>query len=381
MTTLRSTQSWTMAALLAAGTITSCFGQDKTFQSEKTSFRTETIETGIGVPWGMEFLPDGDILVTDVSGKIRTIHDNKLLPEPVQGVPAVYNRGQGGLFDLELHPDYKNNGWLYISYAAPDNAEKPTGGITYVMRAKLKNNTLTDQQILFKGAPFTRGGVHFGGRLEFGKDGYLYFSIGERGEKEKAQSLSTINGKVYRIKDDGSIPDDNPYVNTPNVVSPAVYSWGHRNPQGLALNPVTGDIWETEHGPMGGDELNIIGKGKNYGWPAITYGIDYDGKPISADSVKAGMEQPIIFWRPSIATSNLVFIKGDKYPAWQNNLLVCGMKFLYLERLEIKDNKVTHQEPLLKGIGRVRNVEQSPDGYIYVAVDGGKIIKLIPANN
>lgn len=378
MTNFRPAKPWTLAALLAAGTITHCFAQDKSYPSEKGSFRTETIETGIGVPWGMAFLPGGDILVADVSGKIRTIRDNKMLPDPVQGVPAVYNRGQGGLFDIELHPDYKNNDWLYISYAAPDNTEKPTGGITYVMRAKLKNNTLTDQQVLFKGSPFSRAGVHFGGRLEFGKDGYLYFSIGERGEKEKAQSLSTINGKVYRIKDDGSIPADNPYVNNSAVVSPAVYSWGHRNPQGLALNPVTGDIWETEHGPMGGDELNIIGKGKNYGWPAITYGIDYDGKPISADSVKAGMEQPVIFWRPSIATSNLVFIKGDKYPGWKNNLLVCGMKLLYLERLEISNNKVTHQEKLLEGIGRVRNVEQSPDGYIYVALDGGKIIKLVP---
>jgi glucose/arabinose dehydrogenase len=378
MTSIRSTQQWALAALLATTSITSCFSQDKPIQSEKVKFRTETLETGIGVPWGMAFLPGGDILVSDVSGKIRVIRDNKLLPDPVQGVPPVFNRGQGGLFDIELHPDYAKNGWLYISYAAPDNTEKPTGGITYVMRAKLKNNTLTDQQILFKGAPFTRAGVHFGGRLEFGKDGYLYFSIGERGEKEKAQSLATINGKIFRIKDDGSIPADNPYVNTPNVVSPAVYSWGHRNPQGLALNPATGDIWETEHGPMGGDELNIIGKGKNYGWPAITYGIDYDGKRISDDSVKAGMEQPVIFWRPSIATSNLVFVKGDKYPGWKGNILVCGMVLQYLERLEINNNKVTHQEKLLKGVGRVRNVEQSPDGYIYVSLDGGKIIKIVP---
>lgn len=367
-----------LATILLAGTLSSCLGQDKTWTSEKLNYRTETIETGIGVPWGMAFLPGGDILVTDVTGKIRTIHDNKLQPEPVKGVPVVFNRGQGGLFDLQLHPNYKQNGWIYISYAAPNDPQKPTTGITYIMRAKLKDNTLTDQQILFKGSPMTNAGVHFGGRLEFGKDGYLYFSIGERGEKEKAQTLETVNGKVYRIKDDGSIPADNPYVNTPKVFSPAIFSWGHRNPQGLALNPWTGDVWETEHGPMGGDELNIIGKGKNYGWPAITYGIDYDGKPISPDSVKAGMEQPVIFWRPSIATSNLVFLEGDQYPAWKTNLFVCGMKLMYLERLEIKDNKVTHQEKLLEGIGRVRNVQVSPEGFIYAAIDGGKIVKLIP---
>lgn len=369
-----SLQKQWLVAFAVAGSISSCFAQEKTFTTQKLTFRTETIETGIPIPWGMAFLPDGDILVTDVSGKIRVIHDNKVQPNPVQGVPAVYNRGQGGLFDIELHPDYKKNGWLYISYAALDNA----GGITYVMRTKLKNNTLTDQEILFKGAPFTKAGAHFGGRLQFGKDGYLYFTIGERGEKEKAQSLETVNGKVYRIKDDGSIPADNPYVNTPNVFSKAIFSWGHRNPQGLTLNPWTNEIWETEHGPMGGDELNIIGKGKNYGWPAITYGVDYDGSIISRDTVKEGMEQPVYFWRPSIATSNLIFVSSDKYPSWNKNVLVCSLKNQHVERLEMTDNKVTHKEKMFGEYGRVRNIDQSPDGYIYVAIEGGKLIKLIP---
>jgi glucose/arabinose dehydrogenase len=359
---------------------TLCRESSEPIKSEKLTFTLDTIETGIDVPWGLAFLPNGDLLVTDKSGEIRTIRDGKLLPEKVGGVPSVFTRGQGGLFDLELHPDYEENGWLYISYAAVPEKKGESGGMTYIMRAKLRNNQLADQQIIFKGEPFTTSGVHFGGRLEFDKDGYLFFSIGERGEMKKAQQLSTYNGKVYRIKDDGSIPDDNPFVNTPGAVK-AAYTYGNRNPQGLALNPETGEIWETEHGPMGGDELNIIGKGKNYGWPEITYGINYDGNIISKDSVKAGMEQPVIFWRPSIATSNLVFVTSDKYPSWKGNILVCGLRFQLIERLEINDNKVVHQERLLKNIGRVRTVAEGRDGYLYLAVEGGNIYKIIPEKN
>lgn len=350
----------------------------ETIHSEKLDFNLDTIETGITVPWGLAFLPNGDILITDKAGAIKTIHNGKKLPTPVEGVPKVFTRGQAGLFDLELHPDYKKNGWIYISYAAPSDKPNQTGGMTYIMRAKLKDNKLVDQQIIFKGEPFTNLGQHFGGRMEFDKKGYLYFSIGERGEMKKAQLLDTYNGKVYRIKDDGSIPEDNPFVNKPDAIK-AIYSYGHRNPQGLALNPQTGDIWETEHGPMGGDELNIIGKGKNYGWPEITYGVDYDGSVISKDTVKAGMEQPVIFWRPSIAVSNIVFVTSDKYPKWKNNILACGMKSLYLERIEVTNNKVTHQEKLLEKIGRIRTVAESPDGYLYLAVEGGKLYRIVPA--
>ncbi len=367
-----------LITLLLSGSLTSCYSQEKNIRSEKLEFTTETIETGISVPWGMVFLPGGDILVTDKTGKIRVIRDNKLVETPIEGVPLVYNRSQGGLFDLELHPDYKNNEWIYISYAAPDDPAKPTGAITYIMRAKLSGSKLTDQQIIFKGSPFSKGGVHFGGRMEFGTDGYLYFSIGERGEKEKAQSLELYNGKIYRVKDDGSIPADNPFIDTPGAIK-AIYSYGHRNPQGLALSPFTGQLWETEHGPMGGDELNIIRKGKNYGWPKITYGIDYDGKLISKDSVMEGMEQPVTFWRPSIGTSNLVFINSDKYPSWKGNILVCSMAKQYLERVELEGDKVVHQEKLFQGIGRVRTVAVSPEGFIYLTVEGaGKIIKIVP---
>lgn len=348
--------------------------------SEKLTFTLDTIETGIGVPWSLAFLPDGDMLVTDKGGEIRIVREGKLLEGAVEGVPKVFTRGQGGLFDLELHPDYENNGWLYISYAAVADKKGENGGMTYIMRARLKDNKLVDQQIIFKGEPFTNSGVHFGGRMEFDKEGYLFFSIGERGEMKKAQSLETYNGKIYRIKDDGSIPVDNPFVNTPGAIK-AAYTYGNRNPQGLAMHPETGEIWETEHGPMGGDELNIIRKGKNYGWPEITYGINYDGKIISKDTVKAGMEQPVIFWRPSIATSNLLFVTSDRYPSWKGNILVCGMKLQYVERLEIKNDKIVHQEKLLEGIGRVRTVSQGLDGFLYVAVEGGKIYKIEPVNN
>ena len=353
---------------------------EKTIQSEKLTFTLDTIETGISVPWGLAFLPNGDMLVTDKSGEIRTVRNGELLKEKVEGVPKVFSRGQGGLFDLELHPDYDKNGWLYISYAAVSDKKDENGGMTYIMRAHLKDNALVDQQIIFKGEPFTNAGPHFGGRMEFDKLGYLYFSIGERGEMKKAQLLNTYNGKVYRVNDDGSIPADNPFVNTPGAVK-AIYTYGNRNPQGLALNPETGDIWETEHGPMGGDELNIIQKGKNYGWPEITYGINYNGEIISKDTVKAGMEQPVIFWRPSIATSNLLFITSDKYPTWKGNIFVCGLKSRSLERLEIKDNKVTHKEILLENLGRIRTVSEGRDGYLYVAVEGGKIFKIVPVKS
>lgn len=347
--------------------------------SEKLSFVLDTINTGIKVPWGLAFLPNGDILITDKGGDLRVIRNDKMLPDPVKGVPKVYTRGQGGLFDLELHPQYEKNGWLYISYAAVADKKGEEGGMTYIMRAKLKDNTLVDQQILFKGYPFTKGGNHFGARMEFDKQGYLYFSIGERGEMEKAQSLETCNGKMYRIHDDGSIPKDNPFVNTPGAVK-AVYSYGHRNPQGLAMNPATGEIWETEHGPMGGDELNIISKGKNYGWPKISYGINYDGTILTKDTVMAGMEQPVMFWRPSIATSNLLFVTSDKYPEWKGNIIVCSLKFQNIERLELQNGKVVHIEKLLTNLGRIRTIAQGRDGYLYVAAEGEKLVRIVPAS-
>lgn len=346
-------------------------------QSEKIKFRIDTIVSGLMIPWGMDWLPNGDLLITDKIGQLRRIKDGKLMADPVSGLPEIYVSGQGGLMDVKLHPDYARNGWIYLTYSTPEGSSG-RGGNTALMRAKLKDNALVEKQVLFKASPNTTRGQHFGSRIEFDRDGYLYFSVGDRGERDKAQRLDTHNGKIFRLNDDGSIPDDNPFAKKSGAEK-AVFSYGHRNPQGLALHPETGELWATEHGPRGGDELNIVRKGRNYGWPEITYGINYNGTTISEFTAKEGMEQPVHYWTPSIAPCGTAFVTGSAYPAWKGNVLVGSLSFRYLERCEIKGEKVTHREKLLEGIGRVRNVKQGPDGYIYVAVElPGVIVRLLP---
>jgi glucose/arabinose dehydrogenase len=273
--------------------------------------------------------------------------------------------------DIELHPDYAKNGWIYFSYASSEGDGK--GGHTAIMRAKISDNKLVNKQLLYKATPNTTRGQHFGSRLEFDREGYLYFSIGERGDRDvNPQDITRDGGKIYRLHDDGRIPTDNPFVGN-NSAKTAIYSYGHRNPQGLTLHPETGQLWEHEHGPRGGDEINIIQKGKNYGWPILTYGINYSGTKITDETSRPGMEQPLYQW-----TSGMCFVTSDKYPKWKDNLLVGSLAFQYLERLEIKNNKVVYREKLLDGIGRVRNVRQAPDGYIYVGVEGKGVYRLVP---
>ncbi|WP_445738700.1 PQQ-dependent sugar dehydrogenase [Mariniflexile sp.] len=340
------------------------------------NYTTEIVVPGINIPWGLAFLPDGSMLITEKSGEL--IHFKNGIKTNIEGVPEIYVRGQGGFMDVELHPDYNNNGWIYFSYASAEGEGE--GGNTAIMRAKLKNNTLTEKQLLYKAGPNTTKGQHFGSRIEFDNEGYLYFSIGERGEGSlNAQDITRDGGKIYRLHDDGSIPEDNPFVNVPNAKK-AIYSYGNRNPQGLVKNPYTGEIWEHEHGPKGGDEINIIEKGKNYGWQVISYGINYDGTPFTDITEKEGMEQPLFYWVPSIAPSGMTFVTSDKYPDWKGNLLVGSLKFSYIERLVIENNKVTKREKLLEGMGRVRNVRQGPDGYIYAGIEGKGIVKIIPKN-
>jgi len=341
---------------------------------ESIVFSTETVVDGLNNPWGMVFLPDNSILVSEKSGKlIRAINGKKT---EITGLPDIYARGQGGLLDLELHPDYKNNGWLYFSYASEEGAGD--GGHTAIMRAKLNGNTLTNKELLYKASPNTTKGQHFGSRLEFDDDGFLYFSIGERGARDKnPQDLTRDGGKIYRLHVDGRIPSDNPFVGTENAKT-AAYTYGNRNPQGMLKHPETGAIWIHEHGPRGGDEINIIKKGANYGWPVITYGINYSGTSITDKTEMDGMEQPIHYWVPSIAPSGMTFVTSDKYKGWKGSLLVGSLSFQYLERLEFSGNTVTKREKLMEKIGRVRNVRQGPDGFIYVAVEGKGIIKLIP---
>lgn len=246
------------------------------------------------------------------------------------------------------------------------------------MRAKIQGNALVEKQLLYKAKPNTTRGQHFGCRLEFDTEGFLYFSIGDRGNRDvNPQSIQRDGGKIYRIHDDGRIPDDNPFINESGAKT-AIYSYGHRNPQGLALHPETGQLWEHEHGPRGGDEINIIEEGKNYGWPIITYGINYSGTKITNETSRPGMEQPFYQWTPSIAPSGMAFVSSDKYPNWKGNLLVGSLAFQYLERLVIQGNKVTYREKLLDGMGRIRNVRQGPDGYIYVGIEGKGIYRLNP---
>lgn len=344
-------------------------------ENKSINFKVETIVDNLEIPWGMAFLPDGSMLITEQEGKL--IHFKNGKKYFVNNVPKVYYKNQGGLLDIELHPNYAQNGWIYFSYSS--NIENTgEGGNTTIMRAKLLNNNLIDQEILYKAVPNTKKGQHFGSRLEFDRDGYLYFSIGDRGNRDKLpQDITKDGGKVYRINDDGSIPTDNPFYNSSNAKK-AIYSYGHRNIQGMAIHPETGKIWTHEHGPKGGDEINIITAGKNYGWPKITYGINYSGTTITDDTSLPGMEQPLHYWTPSIAPSGMAFVTSDKYADWEGNVLVGSLIFKYLHLAVIENNKVIKEEKLLDGLGRVRNVRQAPDGYIYVAIEQLGIVRIVP---
>ncbi len=346
---------------------------DITLENDPKNYTTKIVVPDLQIPWGMVWLPDGSMLITEKSGEL--IHFKNGNKTSIGNVPEVYNRNQGGLLDIELHPKYKENGWLYITYSSKEGTEK--GGNTALIRAKLNNNKLTNIEKLYKGTPNTTKGHHFGSRIEFDNEGYLYFSIGDRGNRDvNPQDITRDGGKIYRLNDDGSIPKDNPFV-TKNGAKKAVFSYGHRNPQGMAIHP-NGTIWVHEHGPRGGDEINPIIKGTNYGWPVITYGINYSGTSITDITKKEGMKQPLYYWVPSIAPSGMDFITSDIYPQWKNNLLVGSLIFQYLELVELTDTKVTGRKKLLDGIGRVRNVRQGPDGFIYVAVENKGIVKIIP---
>ena len=347
-------------------------------RSDKQQFTIDTVVTGLNIPWGMEFLPNGDMLIAEREGILYRFTNGELVK--ISGLPDILPKGQGGLMDLRLHPDYATNGWLYFSYSEP-SVNKPNEGNTSIMRARLSGNTLVDKEEIFDGKPDGRRGVHWGCKLQFDKEGYLWFGIGDRGQRDvNPQTLTNHAGKIHRIHDDGSIPEDNPFLDTPGAM-PTIYSYGHRNPQGTSMHPETGEIWESEHGPKGGDELNLIEKGMNYGWPVISYGINYSGTKFTDITEKEGMEQPVVYWVPSIAPCGMTFVDSDRYPGWKNNILIGSLRFKYLERVELDGNKVTAQEKLLEGIGRVRNVEMSPDGFIYVAMETpGFIVRLLPVN-
>jgi glucose/arabinose dehydrogenase len=357
------------------------YDYDQNFVVEKKEdkdYEVEVVIKGLEVPWGMEFLPNGDMLVAERKGALSRFSKTDGL-HPIKGLPPIRAKGQGGLMDLKLHPNYEENGWLYISYSYIDEANDRACN-TAIIRAKLVNDELTQIESIYKGTPATTTNHHFGNRMVFDREGYLYFSNGERGARDVfPQSLDNTNGKIHRLNDDGTVPQDNPFVGQKDAI-PSIYSYGHRNPQGLAMHPVTGQIWEHEHGPRGGDEINLIQPGLNYGWPIITYGINYIGTIITDLTEKEGMEQPLHYYVPSIAPCGMAFLDGDVYPEWKNNLFIGSLRFQYLERLVLNGTTVVYQESMLEELSsRVRDVRVGPDGYLYVAVEGpGRILKILP---
>ncbi len=344
------------------------------------NFEVETFATGLDTPWGMAFLPDGRMLVTERPGSLVLVGVNGKVSAPIAGVPEVCACGQGGMLDVQLHPDYEENGWLYLAYAdLRDGSAKE--GFTAVMRARLEGTRLVDRQDIFK-APrklYSRRGQHYGSRIVFDDAGYLYFSIGDRGLRDQAQRLNVPNGKVHRLHDDGRIPKDNPFTGTPGAVA-SIWSYGHRNPQGMDLHPETRALWAAEHGPRGGDELNLVRRGLNYGWPVITFGINYDGTKITDVTEKAGMEQPALHWTPSIAVCGVAFYDGDVFPDWRNDLFVTSLKFEEVRRVVLDGATAVDQGVLFKPDGRPRDIVIGPDGYLYIAIEAspGRIVRLIP---
>ena len=340
-------------------------------------FHVVTIADNLEHPWGIAFLPDGGMLVTERPGRLRIIKDGKLDPQPVSGLPEIAAGGQGGLLDIALHPNYSDNGWIYFSYVASGEG----GRGTEVARAHLDGTRLKNLQILFRLYPKSGTQRHFGSRLLFDREGYLYITLGDRGDRPRAQRLDDHAGSVIRLHDDGSVPPDNPFVSHKDAL-PEIYSYGHRNPQGMALHPQTGEVWIHEHGPQGGDELNIIRSGGNYGWPVITYGVNYaTGTKIGEGTHKEGMLQPLHYWIPSIAPSGMAFYTGDKFPRWRGNLFVGSLKFQQLVRLEFKADRVVRQQRLLTNqLGRIRDVATGTDGYLYLLIDApnGSLVRLEP---
>ena len=347
------------------GVLVSGFSQSKEY---------ELIVPDLTNPWGFTFLPDNTMLITEKEGKL--IHFKDGVKIEVQGVPEIYLRGQGGFLDIELHPDYQKNNWIYFTYVSSEGTG--SGGNTALMRAKLKNNQLIDKEVLYKASPNTTRSQHFGSRITFDEENHVYFSVGDRDNRdENPQDITKDGGKIYRLNDDGTIPKDNPFVKMNNAKK-AIYSYGHRNPQGMRMNPLTKEIWSHEHGPKGGDEINIIKIGKNYGWPKVSYGVNYSGTKFTDNTSLPGMENPIYYWTPSIAPSGMAFINSDKYGSWKGNLLIGSLKFQYLTRCILKGNKVFKEVKMLKGIGRVRSIAQGLDGFMYVGVENLGIIKLLP---
>lgn len=349
--------------------------EGEVFQSLHMNFRVENVVEGLGVPWGMAFLPNGNVLITERDGHLRMVENGQLRDEPIAGTPNVNVRNQGGLLDIQLHPDYEENGWIYISFSKPGDEG---GTATSVIRAKLDGYELVDHEDIYTASHFASPGRHYGSRIVFDYDGYLFISVGDKGDMDTAQDINNSHGSLVRLYDDGSIPQDNPFVGEDGLDE--IYDYGLRNIQGMAVHPETGIVWSNMHGPRGGDELNVHDKpGANYGWPEISYGINYNGTVLTEDTAKVGMEQPVMHWTPSIAPSGMTFVTGDRYPEWEGDIMNGALSFQLLSRIEIDGNEFVNEERLLDGIGRIRAVTMAPDGYLYFSNESdGVISRIVP---
>ena len=352
---------------------------------DQSKFSTELIVDGIESPWGMDFISENDFLATEKKGVLYRVVNG--VKKEVSGLPKIYVRGQGGLLDVAIHPDFKSNGIIYFTAAI--NIEGDNGGNTGLYLAELEGYELKKVELLYKATPNTKKGQHFGSRIVFDNDGHLFFSVGDRGNRDvNPQNLEKDGGKIYRLKLDGTIPEDNPFVNKKGGID-AIYSYGHRNPQGMIFHYKTGELWEHEHGPRGGDEINIIRErdsireepllSRNYGWPIVSNGINYNGTSFTDISSLEGTESPSYFWTPSIAPSGMTMLTSDIYDKWKGNLFIGSLRFRYLERIELIGNYVYKREKLLDRVGRVREVVQGPDGFLYVGIENKGVFKLVPS--
>lgn len=370
-----------LLAALALAAAPAAAQQGETFQSEKASFRLERVAGPLEHPWGLAFLPDGSMLVTERPGRLRLATPQGRLSEPLKGLPRIDSGGQGGLLDVATAPDFAQSRRVYISYTEPGE-----GGVngTAIAHGRLSDDGTALEQVtvIFQQMPKFSGRHHFGSRLAFAPDGVLFATLGERNsQREKAQDLSTHLGKIVRINPDGSVPKDNPFVGRSDA-RPEIYSYGHRNPQGLTIHPETGQLWEHEHGARGGDEINLPQPGRNYGWPVISYGVHYSGAKIGQGQERQGMEQPIHYWDPSIAPSGMAFYNGDKFPDWKGDLFVGALVQTHLARLEVEGTRIVREERLLEDWGeRIRDVRAGPDGALYLLNDhpDAAIWRLVPA--
>lgn len=376
---MRKPTSSSLTTLAAAAAIVLFAGaaESQQFQAEAGPYRLSTVADGLEQPWSMAWLPNGDMLITEKAGRLRIVRNGRLDPDPVSGTPEVHYRGQAGLMDVVLHPEFDTNRLIYLSYSKPHaDGNRST---TAVARGRLDGQRLSDLRDIFVAEAWSETNGHYGSRLVFDKDGYLFVTVGDRQADPNlltdhpAQDLSNHQGTVNRLLDDGGVPSDNPFVGHPDA-QPSIWSYGHRSLQGLAIHPVSGDLWETEHGPRGGDELNVILPGRNYGWPVIGYGVNYGGDNLHLGREMEGMEQPAQFFTPSIGTSGLMIYDGDRFPEWQGSAFMGGMAHPSVARLPLVGEDLRQvgrleRPPLLTGFARIRDIRQGPDGFIYLALD------------